>query len=139
MTETTEADKLVASLTAALDEEEAAANAGARRVGMPWRAEPQPGTPGGLVLDDLGLVGSTGGRYAAEHIARQDPARTLRRVAAHREILSRYAETLLDLDRARRIAPGRPIGLCDVPEIEQEVAILRSIVEIIADIYEEAP
>lgn len=72
---------------ARLDEEEAAANAGARRVGMPWRAEPQPGTSGGLVIDNLGLVGSTGGRYAAEHIARNDPARVLRDIEGKRAIL----------------------------------------------------
>jgi Family of unknown function (DUF6221) len=80
-------------LAARLDEDEAAAGAGARRVGMPWRAEPQPGTPGGLVIDDLGLVGSTGGRYAAEHIARHDPARVLREVAAGRAILAEHAAT----------------------------------------------
>lgn len=80
-------DDLIAFIRARLDEDEAAANAGARRVGMPWRAEPQPGTPGGLVIDELGLVGSTGGRYAAEHIARHDPARVLREVEALRHIL----------------------------------------------------
>jgi Family of unknown function (DUF6221) len=74
-------------IAARLDEDEAAANAGARRVGMPWRAEPQPGTPGGLVTDDLGLVGTTGGLYAAEHIARHDPARVLREVAAKRVVM----------------------------------------------------
>ena len=83
-------DELIAFWKARLDEEEAAANAGARCVGMPWHAEPQPGSPGGLVIDDLGLVASTGGRYAADHIARQDPDRTLRRVAAMRVILAEY-------------------------------------------------
>jgi hypothetical protein len=78
-------------LNARLDEDEAAAGAGARRVGMPWRAEPQPGTPGGLVVDDLGLVGSTGGRYAAEHIARHDPARALREVEAGRKLMAEHA------------------------------------------------
>jgi hypothetical protein len=81
---------LAAFISARLDEDEAAAGAGARRVGMPWRAEPQLGTPGGLVIDDLGLVGSTGGRYAAEHIARHDPARVLREVAAKRKILDHH-------------------------------------------------
>jgi len=83
-------DGLIEFWKARLDEEEAAANAGARRVGMPWHAEPQPGSLGGLVIDDLGLVASTGGRYAADHIARQDPDRTLRRVAAMRVILAEY-------------------------------------------------
>jgi uncharacterized protein DUF6221 len=81
-------EELAAFVAARLDEDEAAANAGARRVGMPWRAEPQPGTPGGLVLDELGLVGSTGGRYAAAHIARHDPARVLREVAATRALIA---------------------------------------------------
>lgn len=84
-------DELTAFVRARLDEDEAAARAGARRTGMPWRAEPQPGTPGGLVLDEIGLVGSTGGLYAAEHIARHDPARVLREVAAKRALLSLHA------------------------------------------------
>lgn len=83
---------LVQFVTARLGEDEAAANAGARRIGMAWRAEPQPGTPGGLVVDDLGLVGSTGGRYAAEHIARHCPARALSEVAAKRRRLERFLE-----------------------------------------------
>jgi hypothetical protein len=77
-------------VTARLDEDEAAAGAGARRAGMQWHAEPQAGTPGGLVIDDYGLVGSTGGRHAAEHIARHDPARALREVAAGRAHLAAY-------------------------------------------------
>jgi len=80
-------------LTARLDEDEAVAAAGSRRVGMPWHAEPQPGTPGGLVIDELGLVGSTGGSYAADHIARHDPARTLREVEDGRKLLAWYAAT----------------------------------------------
>jgi hypothetical protein len=83
-------DDLVAFITARLDEDEAVADAGARRAGMPWRAGPQPGTPGGLVIDDLGLVGSTGGRYAADHIARHDPARVLREVVAKRALVKRH-------------------------------------------------
>lgn len=83
---------LIAFVKARLDEDEAAATAGARRLGMPWHAEPQPGTPGGLVIDELGLVATTGGRYAAEHIARHDPARVLREVAAKRRVLAAYAD-----------------------------------------------
>lgn len=83
---------IIAFVKARLDEDEAAANAGARRVGMPWRAEPQADTPGGLVIDELGLVGSTGGRYAAEHIARHDPARVLREIAAKRAIVDAYQQ-----------------------------------------------
>jgi len=86
-------------IAARLDEDEAAANAGARRVGMPWRAEPQPGTPGGLVIDELGLVGSTGGRYAAEHIARHDPARALREVKAKRAIVRRCGWSVNEPDQ----------------------------------------
>ncbi len=84
------APDLIVFLLAQLALDEAAANAGARRVGMPWRADPQPGTPGGLVTDELGLVGSTGGSYAADHIARHDPARTLREVEAMRAILAEH-------------------------------------------------
>jgi hypothetical protein len=81
-------DGLAEFLAARISEDEAVANAGARRVGMPWRAGPQRGTPGGLVLDELGLVGSTGGRYAADHIARHDPARALREADAKRALLA---------------------------------------------------
>lgn len=99
-------DNLTAFVTARLDEDEAAANAGSRRVGMPWHAEPQPGTPGSLVIDELGLVGSTGGRYAADHIARHDPARVLRDIAAKRAIVAEYEASVRSvgegLSRTRR-------------------------------------
>jgi Family of unknown function (DUF6221) len=78
-----------------LDEDEAAANAGARRVGVSWRAERQLGTPGGLVTDDIGLVGSTGGLYAAEHIARHDPARVLRQVSVLRTLIAGLSYSVL--------------------------------------------
>jgi hypothetical protein len=98
-------EELVTFVTARLDEDEATASAGARRVGMPWRAEPQPGTPGGLVTDELGLVGSTGGRYAAEHIARHDPARVLREVEAKRARLALYLDAKEALAAALGAAP----------------------------------
>lgn len=98
--------EIIAFLNARLDEDEATAKAGARRIGMPWRSEPQPGTPGGLVLDDLGLVGSTGGRYAADHIARHDPARALREVAAKRAIVAEHRQGDNDSIWCHRCDPG---------------------------------
>jgi Family of unknown function (DUF6221) len=83
-------DGLVAFLRARLDEDEAAANAGARRVGMPWRVDPEPWDGDTGIIDDLGRVGSTGGRYAAEHIVRHDPARALREIQAMRAIAALY-------------------------------------------------
>ncbi len=94
-----ETDEITAFIAARLDEDESAAGAGARRVGMPWHAERQPGTPGGLVIDELGLVGSTGGRYAADHIARHDPARALREVVAKRALIDEIGAYEAEIDR----------------------------------------
>lgn len=108
------ADELLASWRARLDEDEATANAGARRAGMPWRAEPQPGTPGGLVFDDLGLVGSTGGRYAADHIARYDPARAVREIPEKRLVLAEH----LPVESIYGLACGRCVSWQDAPLAE---------------------
>jgi hypothetical protein len=113
-------DDLVAFIAARLDEDEAVTNAGARRVGMPWHAEAQPGTPGGLVTDELGLVGSTGGRYAADHIARYDPARVLREVAAKRRVLERHRPVGGTASwRAQACAGCGTEGYCDDPVTEK--------------------
>lgn len=176
MTETTEASRLVASLTAALEAEERVALAACGRDGEPGQPEhwhwecTEDDTP---VDIDLAIAG--GEEYLehgehfrvglrsvqqyptrsvgplshlvlsdeevrpqdARHIARHDPARTLRQVAAHREILNRYAETLRDYARSLERARGGPIGNADLDDFEAELPVLRSIVEIIAGIYEE--
>ena len=72
-----------------------------------------------------------------DHQSRFDPARELRQVAAHREILNRYAETLRDYERALKRARGGPIGNADLDDFEAELPVLRSVVEIIAGIYGE--
>lgn len=115
---------LAVFFAARLDEDEAAANTGARRVGMPWRAEPQPGTPGGLVIDELGLVGSTGGRYAAEHIARHDPARVLREIEADRALLAKLRQVEEFGEQLR---------------VDTEILILRQVIAIRAAIWNDHP
>lgn len=156
MTETTTPERLVASLTGALDAEETAAKACADYDGnLDWFDSPV------LALGDHTIRTSGGNRPVARihetdsrgdgsgrtldphaqaaHIARQDPARTLRRVAAHREIVDRYAETLRDYAYAKERARGGPIGNADLDDFEAELPVLRSIVEIIAGIYDDDP
>jgi len=106
-------DDLVARLKAGLDQDEAAAMA-ATGTAWAWEAtgdkdnswavgyvEDEDGRPlsgeiehgQGIVID--GVCESINGNLAdAPHIARQNPARTLREVAAHRKILARYTEPL---------------------------------------------
>jgi hypothetical protein len=75
---------------ARLDEDEAAAKAGTRRIGMPWRIDPEPWAYGTGIIDDIGGVGVASGSYAAEHMVRHNPARVLREVEARRKILNDY-------------------------------------------------
>src|ERR1700761_9387725 len=104
---TTEADRLVTALTAALDEEEAAAKA-AQREGYPRARVYHSGPPAlnGWGAKDADEAVRPISLAEGRHAARQDPARTLRRVAAHREILNRYTETLQDYERALERARG---------------------------------
>lgn len=143
MTETDEASRLVASLTAALDEREATVSyAGPAYIA--WLT----------YHTDAGEMHYTtvAARHADEHPwvadgkelpepakARTvyDPALERREVAAHREIVNRYAETLRDYARSLERARGGPIGNADLDDFEAELPVLRSIVEIIAGIYEE--
>lgn len=142
MTETTEADRLVASLTAALDEEEAAAKA-VEDNSAPWDGQWEADenlalrTRNGWVLATALRPGVEFCPGVLPHIARQDPARTLRRIAAHREILDRYAGMLRDYAWSLKQARGGPIANADLDAFEAELPVLRSIVEIIAGIYEE--
>jgi hypothetical protein len=86
-------------LAARLDEREAAAKAGTRRVdAVPWRVDPEPWDGDTGIVDDYGRVGSTGGRYAAEHIALNDPASVLRDVAAKRRILAEIVPLITSLE-----------------------------------------
>lgn len=81
-------DEWAAFVKARLDEEEAAAKAAAAAGRMRWAAL------GGIVVDaddhDWAVTTDTLGEIAA-HIARYDPARALRDVAAGRRILARHS------------------------------------------------
>src|SRR5581483_6553630 len=132
MTETATPEALVASLKTALDEEETRANAMEHFTVTEDEFYSCPATRDGDIYDD-GLWGESAcncGLAAAK-------VRALRQVAAHREILDRYAETLQDYAYSLKRARGGPIGNADLDDFEAELPVLRSIVEIIAGIYEE--
>lgn len=132
MTETVTPETLVASLTAALDADEARANAMEHFTVTDDEFYSCPATRDGDIYDD-GLWGESAcncGLAAAK-------AKALRTVAAHREIVDRYAETLRDYARTLERARGGPVGNADLDDFEAELPVLRSVVEIIAGIYEE--
>lgn len=90
-------DDLIAFVKARLDEDEAAAKA---EGGKRWEARSPGGQlPPGLTAgpgvflrsSEIGRLASTNTRDHAAHIARHDPARVLREVAATRVLLDRYA------------------------------------------------
>jgi hypothetical protein len=99
---------LVAFVRARLDEEALLAEAAG---GAGWRSPPElPGE----VHDSLGAIAfSVRTRGYDHHIARQDPARTLRRIASSRVLLDQYVPVAaLDVDYpASAYASGRAVGL----------------------------
>lgn len=123
-------------LRAGLDEDERVAQAcaegtGLQAVGLTWHV-----WDGAGVRDehDATVVYDEGAPTAAEaaHIARNDPARALRDIAARRRILAAYEEA----ERASRGYVEAGLG-----ESEDEVGTrlaLESVVEILAGVYEEA-
>ncbi|MFF3754017.1 DUF6221 family protein [Streptomyces sp. NPDC002018] len=101
-------DALVAFVRARLDEEERiAAEAG----GDNWRCPPE--LPGEIHDRAGGIAFSVRTRGYDQHIARQDPAYTLRRIETNRVLLDEYTEVApLDIDRpAHDFASGRAVGL----------------------------
>jgi uncharacterized protein DUF6221 len=93
-------NSLASFLAARLDEDEAAARACGYDGTLDWSAAPE-GHHEGRVTDDGGsvVVYDEGSPtfLQAQHIARHDPARVLREVAAGRAILARYGEPLAGL------------------------------------------
>jgi hypothetical protein len=145
MTDTTEADRLVASLTAALDEREAMVSyAGPACIAwLTYRTEAgemRYTTVAARHADEHPWV-ADGNALPEPAIARTvyDPALERREIAAHREIVERYAETLRDYGKALERARGGPVGNADLDDLEAELPVLRSIVEIVAGIYEVTP
>lgn len=100
-------DDLIVFLLAQLALDEAAAKAAQMRFPGPWdrAVAPDSPLPSAVSLYDsrdesLGVIR---GSYAADHIARHDPARTLREVEAKRAILAEHgpANGRRDADRCR--------------------------------------
>ncbi|QIQ00972.1 DUF6221 family protein [Streptomyces liangshanensis] len=99
---------LVAFVRARLDDEERLAEAAG---GAGWH---HPPGSSGEVHDSLGAIAfSVRTRGFDEHIARQDPARTLRRIGSSRVLLDQYVPLAgLDVDSpASDYASGRAVGL----------------------------
>jgi hypothetical protein len=86
-----EQDPLAVFVAARLDETERSAKAAQLRHPGPWDIADNTDSPlpGAVTLYDAqdDSVGVIRGSYAADHIARHDPARVLREVAAKRRIL----------------------------------------------------
>lgn len=92
---------IIEFITARLDEAGAAAKAAARakQDGEEWHLDPDPEVWGigfgtGILRTDGNSVAMAIGSYAADHIARHDPARVLRDIEAKRAIVHRYEEQL---------------------------------------------
>lgn len=115
-------------LKARLDRDEQVARAAA---GAPWAtsaagrvgvAPPMPGNP--RPWDSLGPVAGTENAAYAEHIARHDPARTLREVAAKRRVVADYEKD------AWLLAHGRPGAGETLRALE---SVIRSLAAVYAD------
>ncbi|WP_280389488.1 DUF6221 family protein [Nocardia wallacei] len=61
-----------------------------------WSAIPWPGNPRHITISPH--IGRVFESEAADHITRQDPARTLRRVAAYRKVIAAELRNLESLD-----------------------------------------
>jgi hypothetical protein len=117
-------DDLVAFIGARLDEDEAAANAAT--IG-PWAVGREDGDGGWHILRGIGIVAGPGhegggvwGRPDADHIARYDPARALREVAAKRRVLERHRPVGgTPSYRAQACAGCGTEGYCDDPVTEK--------------------
>lgn len=98
---------LAAFVTARLGEDEAAAKAAQLRHAGPWSHADNPDSPlpvaASLYDSRDESVGVIRGSYLAAHIARHDPARVLREVAAKRAILAAWQESLTIQDGYREV------------------------------------
>ncbi|MFD5031970.1 DUF6221 family protein [Streptomyces sp. NPDC058220] len=104
----TDHNALVAFVRARLDEEEQIAKAAG---GDTWRCPPE--LPGEVHDRTGGISYSVKTEGYDQHIARQDPAHTLRRIETSRVLLDEYAEVApMDTDRPAHDFPaGRAVGL----------------------------
>lgn len=96
---------LIVFLLAQLALDEAAAKAAQLRFPGPWDRAVAPDSPlpsAVSLYDSLDeSFGVIRGSYAADHIARHDPARVLREVAAKRAILAEHGPSRRDASRCR--------------------------------------
>lgn len=105
-------DDLTAFVTARLDEDEAIANAAASEAGPDWTwdRESRDGylrTPAGTIMADALNVEDEQFR---PHVARHDPARALREVAAKRAILAEHGHYRVDHNWTGRTDLDAPFG-----------------------------
>lgn len=107
---------LVEFLRARLARDEQIAQACA---GTPWKAQPS-GTVG-VDADDPAFVATAENEAYAEHIARHDPSRTLREVAAARQIIDDYEKETWILGQGHR-----------TPELEAAHAVRESVLRLLA-------
>ena len=135
---------LVAFLRARLDEDEAAARAAASVAGPGWHSEVAWGEdiPQMVVRGDgdawLAATGTADDEELGPFIARHDPARVLREVAAKRAILGDYEEAAeRPYDLPEGIHDGRDD---DEREIDQcQIDVLESILRHLAAVYRDHP
>ena len=139
-------EELATFVAARLDEDEAAAKAATPG---PWEFEADDevftvhdGEHGDLVGE---VVAFTRGWADAngEHIARHDPARVLREVAAKREILEMYTNTLALVEHPPVMAEGHPyagkINARDYLDARRELTALRPAAAALAAIWNGHP
>lgn len=132
-------DELIAFVAARLDQEEAIARAAASVAGPDWTWDPDSRdgylrTPDGTIMADALHVEDDQFR---PHVARHDPARVLRDVAAGRRLLANYEEIALPdpdaspQERALRMVVAEVVRMlildraavwCDHPDYRQEWA-----------------
>jgi len=125
-------DDLLARLTAVLNEEERVALAAHEGGGPDWSQVDADRTPG-RIEDAKGYVitydeGSPSSGEAA-HVALHDPARVLRQVEAHRDILARHhpfeqaGQTWCDACTSRHTLVAKFVQWDQCPEVQAVVGV----------------
>ena len=136
---------LVGFITARLDEDEAAANAlatgGNPAIGKAgqWNAYIEGGDDGWAFEDDAanGVGAIVGSHELAAHIARHDPVRVLREVAADRAILDRLEHAARYRDQV--FARPEPRSVSDEMRAVTTMLTLEVAVKLRAAIYNDHP
>jgi hypothetical protein len=131
---------LAAFLSARYDDDEATARSAAKATadGEEWQADPDPevwgpGAGTGVLRADGNGVAMAIGSYAAEHIARHDPARALRQVAADRAVLDRLERAARYRDQV--FAQDPPRSVSDEMRAVTTMLTLEAVVKFRATVY----